>query len=46
MREREKEREREGEILIDFSLTVKAATSIFISGRGLAISSAKIRVYL
>ena len=28
-------------ILIDFSLTVKAATSIFIYGRGLAISSAK-----
>ena len=29
------------EILIDFSLTVKAATSRFISGRGSAISSAK-----
>ena len=28
-------------ILIDFSLTVKAATLIFIPGRGLAISSAK-----
>ena len=28
-------------ILIDFSLTVKAATLIFISGRGFAISSAK-----
>ena len=28
-------------ILIDFSLTVKAATLIFISRRGLAISSAK-----
>ena len=28
-------------ILIDFSLTVKAATLIFISGRGLAFSSAK-----
>ena len=28
-------------ILIDFSLTVKAATLIFISGRGSAISSAK-----
>ena len=27
--------------LLDFSLTVKAATYIFISGRGLAISSAK-----
>ena len=27
--------------LIDFSLTVKAATFIFISGCGLAISSAK-----
>ena len=27
-------------ILIDFSLTVKAATLIFISGRGSAISSA------
>ena len=30
-------------ILIDFSLTVKAATLIFISGRGSAISSAKQR---
>ena len=29
--------------LIDFSLTVKAAPLIFISGRGLAISSAKQR---
>ena len=28
-------------ILIDFSLNVKAATLIFISGRGSAISSAK-----
>ena len=28
-------------VLIDFSLTVKAATLIFISGRSLAISSAK-----
>ena len=28
-------------ILIDLSLTVKAATLIFISGRGSAISSAK-----
>ena len=28
-------------ILIDFSLTVKAATLIFISGRGSAISPAK-----
>ena len=28
-------------ILIDFSLTVNAATLIFISGCGLAISSAK-----
>ena len=28
-------------ILIDFSLTVKATTLIFISGRGSAISSAK-----
>ena len=28
-------------ILLDFSLTVKAATLIFISGRGSAISSAK-----
>ena len=28
-------------ILLDFSLTVKAATLIFISGRGLATSSAK-----
>ena len=34
---------RQGEliwILVDFSLTVKAATLIFISGRGSAISSA------
>ena len=28
-------------LLIDFSLTEKAATLIFISGRGSAISSAK-----
>ena len=28
-------------VLIDFSLTVKAVTLIFISGCGLAISSAK-----
>ena len=28
-------------VLIDFSLTVKAATLILISGRGLAISSVK-----
>ena len=28
-------------VLLDFSLTVKAATFIFISGRGSAISSAK-----
>ena len=28
-------------VLIDFSLTVKVATLIFISGRGSAISSAK-----
>ena len=28
-------------VLIDFSLTVKAATLIFISGRGSALSSAK-----
>ena len=28
-------------VLIEFSLTVKAATLIFISGRGSAISSAK-----
>ena len=28
-------------ILLDFSLTVKATTLIFISGRGLAITSAK-----
>ena len=28
-------------VLLDFSLTVKATTLIFISGRGLAISSAK-----
>ena len=30
-----------GLVLLDFSLTVKAATLIFISGRGLAVSSAK-----
>ena len=30
-------------VLLDFSLTVKAATLIFISGRGSAISSAKQR---
>ena len=29
-------------VLLDFTLTVKAATFIFISGRGSAISSAKI----
>ena len=29
------------QVLLDFSLTVKAATLIFISGRGSAISSAK-----
>ena len=29
-------------VLIDFSLTVKAATLIFISRRGSAISSAKV----
>ena len=28
-------------VLLDFSLSVKAATLIFISGRGLAILSAK-----
>ena len=28
-------------VLLDFSLTVKVATLIFISGRGSAISSAK-----
>ena len=28
-------------VLIDFSLTVKATTLIFISGRGSAIASAK-----
>ena len=28
-------------VLLDFSLTVKAATLIFISGHGSAISSAK-----
>ena len=28
-------------VLLDFSLSVKAATLIFISGRGSAISSAK-----
>ena len=34
-------RQRVNKILLDFSLTVKAATLIFISGRGFAISSAK-----
>ena len=34
-------KEADGLILLDFSLTVKVATLIFISGRGLAISSAK-----
>ena len=29
------------QVLVDFSLTVKAATLIFISGRGSAFSSAK-----
>ena len=29
-------------VLLDFSLTVKAATLIFISGRGSAISSATV----
>ena len=33
--------EKGSTVLIDFSLTVKAATLIFISGRSLAISSAK-----
>ena len=32
---------RIGEVSIDFSLTVKAATLIFISGHGSAIPSAK-----
>ena len=32
---------KQTKILLDFSLTVKAATLIFISGRGSAISSAK-----
>ena len=32
---------RFSDVLIDFSLTVKEATLIFISGRGLAISFAK-----
>ena len=32
---------RQPRVLLDFSLTVKAATLIFISGRGSAISSAK-----
>ena len=36
-----KERSAVHHILIDFSLTVKAATVIFISWCGLAISSAK-----
>ena len=33
--------QRDIRVSIDFSLTVKAATLIFISGRGSAISSAK-----
>ena len=33
--------ENPNHVLLDFSLTVKAAISIFISGRGSAISSAK-----
>ena len=33
-------------VLIDFSLTVKAATLMFLSGRGSAISSAKAPVTL
>ena len=33
--------EYDSEILLDFSLTVKAATLIFIFGRGSAISSTK-----
>ena len=32
---------REVSVLLDFSLTVKAVTLIFISGRGSAISSTK-----
>ena len=32
---------REQQVLIDFSLTVKEATLIFIFGRGSAISSTK-----
>ena len=35
------EKQRLNYILLDFSLTVKAVTLIFISGRGSAISSAK-----
>ena len=38
---RDLERELEAQVLIDFMLTVKAATLIFISRRGSAISSAK-----
>ena len=34
-------RDRKCKVLLDFSLTVKAATLIFIPGRGSAISSAK-----
>ena len=33
--------ERDACVLLDFSLSVKAATLIFTSGRGWAISSAK-----
>ena len=35
------EHKRQNKVLIYFSLTVKAATLIFISGRGLATSSPK-----
>ena len=39
--QKKNESEQENLILIDFSLTVKVATLIFIPGRGSAISSAQ-----
>ena len=41
MLQRKKQKTYHIKNIIDFSLTVKAATLIFISGRGWAISSAK-----
>ena len=34
-------KKKSGKVLIEFSLTLKAATLIFISGRGMAFPSAK-----